>query len=256
VIYLAIVFIDLDGTLLFQGKPAPKALEALALLKQNGHIPIIATGRVPYLVKDIKEELGIDSYFCASGNYIVYQNELIFEKSVPLESTKKLFEYADRFEFDIVMEGTYDYLAYRKETSVVDEFSDFFQVQRPLVDKTYHLTHSILAFNIFDQKIVPLLETAFPEFVFNRANHLGFDINLKGDLKADGMRFMVNFLQIPKDEVYAIGDGYNDYLMIRDATIGIAMGNAYDEVKKVAKYVTSDVHSGGVYDALKHYHLI
>jgi len=253
---MAIVFIDLDGTLLYQGKPAPMAFEAIQLLKLNGHIPVIATGRVPYLVKEAKELLAFDSYICANGTYIVYQNQLVFEKPIPFDTVERLLQKADEIGFDIVMEGEDDYVAFRKDTPKVDEFSDHFRVPRPNIDKSYHLTHPILAFNMFDGSVVDLLRNEFPDLMFSRASHLGFDVNIKGDLKADGMFYLCEYLQIHGDEIYAIGDGFNDIQMISAASHGIAMGNAHADVKKVAKYVTTDVENGGVFQALKHFHLI
>lgn len=253
---MAIVFLDLDGTLLYHGRPAPRAVDAIRQLKENGHIPIIATGRVPFLVIEIKEELGIDSYICANGTFIVYQNQLVLEKPIPTETVKRLFHYADIWQFDIVMEGKDVYFAYRKESPIVDEFSDIFNIEHPRLDKEYHLNHPLLSFNVFDDDVVAKLIPLFPELVFNKANRIGWDINLAGDLKADGMRHLVKLLKIPKKEVYAIGDGYNDLTMIQQAHVGIAMGNAYDEVKKAASYITTNAWEGGVYDALKHYKLI
>ena len=47
-------------------------------------------------------------------------------------------------------------------------------------------------------------------------------------------------------EVFGIGDNFNDVSMIRDAGIGVAMGNAPDEVKAVADFVTdTNVNGGG-----------
>ncbi len=253
---MAIVFLDLDGTLLYKGRPAPKALEAIRKLKKKGHIPVIATGRVPYLVIEIKEELEIDSYICANGTFIVYKNELVLERPVPLEIVKRLFHYADLWAFDIVMEGKDVYLAYRKETPEVDEFSDIFNIEHPRVDKEYHLNNPLLSFNVFNDDVAEKLKPLFPELVFNKANRIGYDINLAGDLKAEGMTYLVNHLKMHKVKVYAIGDGYNDLAMIKKADIGIAMGNSYNELKQAADYVTSNCEDGGVYDALKHFKLI
>ena len=54
----------------------------------------------------------------------------------------------------------------------------------------------------------------------------------------------------------AIGDGGNDIAMLEHAGVGVVMGNASDEVKAVADYVTDSVDEDGVYNALKHFGLI
>ena len=51
-------------------------------------------------------------------------------------------------------------------------------------------------------------------------------------------------------EVFGIGDNFNDVSMIRDAGIGVAMGNAPDEVKAIADFVTDTNVNGGVAKAI------
>ena len=52
------------------------------------------------------------------------------------------------------------------------------------------------------------------------------------------------------NETFAIGDNFNDVSMIRDAGIGVAMGNAPDEVKAIADFVTDTNVNGGVAKAI------
>ena len=51
-------------------------------------------------------------------------------------------------------------------------------------------------------------------------------------------------------EVFGIGDNFNDVSMIRDAGIGVAMGNAPDEVKAIGDFVTDTNVNGGVAKAI------
>jgi hydroxymethylpyrimidine pyrophosphatase-like HAD family hydrolase len=54
----------------------------------------------------------------------------------------------------------------------------------------------------------------------------------------------------------AFGDGGNDIPMLQHVACGIAMGNASDEVKAVAGYVTDSVDDDGLTNALRHFGLI
>ena len=67
------------------------------------------------------------------------------------------------------------------------------------------------------------------------------------------------FLQqagIAPEDAYAIGDGYNDITMMKVVGHSIAMGNAVDELKEVADYVTADILDDGLYKAFEHYDLL
>jgi hydroxymethylpyrimidine pyrophosphatase-like HAD family hydrolase len=54
----------------------------------------------------------------------------------------------------------------------------------------------------------------------------------------------------------AFGDGGNDISIIKAAGVGVAMGNAGDDVKFVADYITTSVDEDGIANALKHYGVI
>ena len=58
------------------------------------------------------------------------------------------------------------------------------------------------------------------------------------------------------NDVIAFGDGGNDIDMLKSVGTGVAMGNAGENVKKIADYVTTDVDGDGIRNALKHFKLI
>ena len=77
-----------------------------------------------------------------------------------------------------------------------------------------------------------------------------FEVMPKGFSKASGMRFIAERLGIPMSLSVAIGDSSNDIPMLECAGIGIAMGNATEDVKSIACYITSDINQDGIKNAL------
>ena len=69
--------------------------------------------------------------------------------------------------------------------------------------------------------------------------------------KSEALKFLSNYLKLPNESVFAIGDNVNDYEMIKNAGIGVAIGGGWDELKNVAKYVTeANVSDGGFAEAI------
>lgn len=72
--------------------------------------------------------------------------------------------------------------------------------------------------------------------------------------KNEALNFLGKYLNIQKNEMMAIGDNVNDLEMVKESGIGVAVSEAYDELKKVAKYVTkSTVTEGAFAEAINKY---
>lgn len=78
------------------------------------------------------------------------------------------------------------------------------------------------------------------------------DCICKGTSKATGIDAVCDYYGIDISETMAFGDGGNDMQMLAHAGMGVAMGNASDEVKACADYVTDTVDDDGIAKAIVH----
>lgn len=65
--------------------------------------------------------------------------------------------------------------------------------------------------------------------------------------KNEALNFLSEYLNIKKSDMMAIGDNVNDLEMVRDSGIGVAVNEAYDELKNVATYVTKRSVTDGAF---------
>lgn len=91
----------------------------------------------------------------------------------------------------------------------------------------------------------------FPELEFARSGTIYLEVMAKGVSKCAAMRRIREYYQVGVGQVVAFGDYYVDLEMLRHAGLGVAMGNAPEEVKAAAAMVTSSNNEEGVYIALK-----
>lgn len=82
------------------------------------------------------------------------------------------------------------------------------------------------------------------------------DLIPNGIGKSSGMKEICSRFGIDPSLTMAFGDGQNDLDIIRDAGIGVAMGNASPNIKAAADHVTLPAKDAGITDALKHFGLI
>ena len=83
------------------------------------------------------------------------------------------------------------------------------------------------------------------------AGMFGADVIEKCASKAEGLKLLCKYYNIDIKNTVAFGDSMNDREIIEASGFGIAMGNAIEELKKYADYVTDDIADNGVYNALE-----
>lgn len=77
------------------------------------------------------------------------------------------------------------------------------------------------------------------------------DISPLNVTKGNALQVLSNYLKLQKEDILSIGDNINDIDMFQSSGIGAAVSNAYDEVKKVATYITSQsAENGGFAEAI------
>ena len=258
------LFLDIDGTLVsFQTHAIPpSAIEALAEAKAKGVRIFIATGRPRILINNLTplEERGlIDGFITMNGAYCFVGDEVIYQKPISIVEKDSLMGYCDRFGIPCI---------------VVDQDSICVVHPNEQVDEVFRgqlgVTVDIPAVRA-DEALarVPYQMTAFlnveheqevtrriPRCEIGRWHPAFVDVTAAGNNKQKGMDEIIAHFQIPLSETMAFGDGGNDISMLRHAGIGIAMGNARDQVKQAADYVTTSVDDNGIANALRHFQII
>ena len=80
-----------------------------------------------------------------------------------------------------------------------------------------------------------------------------FDVMCRDVTKGNALLSLADYLGVPEDRTFAVGDSDNDISMIEAARYGIAMGNATEGVKKVSQYITANYDSLGFAKAVYEY---
>ncbi|MFQ9704816.1 MAG: HAD family hydrolase [Enterocloster clostridioformis] len=88
------------------------------------------------------------------------------------------------------------------------------------------------------------------------SGNMGADVVEREASKAEGLKRLCQYYDIGLERTVAFGDSMNDYEIVREAGIGVAMGNSVEELKTVADYVTDDIDRDGIWKACRHFSLI
>lgn len=251
-----IIFFDIDGTLLTEEERVlPESTKRAVLqLKELGHEVAIATGRAAFLFEDLREELGIDTYICYNGSYVVLRGEVIYTNPLDPKALENLTDFALENQDPIVymndkkmstnVPTDHPYIQESIASLRVNAYPD----QEKDFNKLNHIYQALL-FNTDGEEII--YQEAFPDFEFVRWHPKSSDVLPKGGSKAVGIKKLLDYLDFPKERQYAFGDGLNDIEMLSMIQNSVAMGNAQPEVKEVAAYVTKDSDDNGILHGLQ-----
>lgn len=257
------MFFDIDGTLVsFTTHEVPaSAIEALEEAHQKGIKIFIATGRPKAIINNMgeleKRDI-IDGYVTMNGAYCFAGDEVIFSKPIDHKSTVEIGKYAKAKGIACIFVPAKDIRVCNADHFLREIFYEHLHVDK-MPETSFEE-----GWNGDIYQITPFFNVNQEAEALKNANgavgnrwHPGFtDITATGINKSLGVKMMAKHFGFSQDEVMCFGDGGNDISMLEYAGIGVALGNANDEVKAHANYVTTHIDDNGVANALKHFGII
>lgn len=251
-----LVFFDIDGTLA-TGKHVPEsAAEGLRLLRENGDLVFICTGRNPaYAEKNFGQYA--DGFICCNGRLAVKGREVLYSHPLSDEQIREIVKRMDAVGAGYAFLGTDEgyYGGDPAGYEVMSRVQDKGFVKNGLAE---HMNVYTFDAYLGTPDRISVIQEALDGFAIANPHgpHPSADITVLGVDKGTALVHVAEVLGVPLENTYGFGDGRNDICMLKAVGHGIAMGNAIDETKAAAEYVTTDINDNGVWNGLKHYGLI
>lgn len=256
-----IVSFDLDMTLLDHGtwQIPESAKRALELLRRDSVI-VIATGRNmdhPLSV-EYRDMVRPDAVIHMNGARVVAEGEVLYEHLMDKALLGDLLTYAGENGLALgISLADGDYFT---NPHVVDEWDmkRWGECGRQFKDAKLLMDMPVRTLTyVGGPEGVEKLSARFPNMKFPMfSGRMGADVVEAESSKAEGLKRLCAYYGIAMEDTVAFGDSMNDYEIIREAGLGIAMGNACEELKNAADYVTDDIDRDGVWNACRHFGLI
>ena len=261
-----LIAFDLDGTLLDGRKNIPEEnLRALRAAAAAGALLVPATGWIYTGVPELLRQLPVARYFITINGACAYdavEDKNLYASELSVDCCLRLIAYMDRLPaiYDCyqdnwgyisrdMFEKAGDYIPdpgimkmMRELRTPVDSLADTLrQKGRPVQKMQMH-------FQDMDERKrqLKLVAERFPETAVSSSLPWNIEINSAGATKGQALKALCSALDIDLGDVLAFGDGSNDLDMLRTAGIGVAMGNAVEEVKAAADWVAPNNEEAGV----------
>jgi len=273
---IKLVASDLDGTIVSDNEYIHKSnFEAINMMNNKKVNFAICTGKSYSISKNLCNKCNADYGIFNNGSQIynlktgdkIYSNILLYDDvKICFEIAKKhnlhvhaysdncliteKLEYLDLRNFKlqrlpgfsfIVVPNVLEYIEKNNisiQQFVISSINPLNDIENQILNSTKVSTSHISKFGRYRDKILNKEYEYLSIVPFNTS-------------KSSAINFLTEYLSINKEDTIAIGDNINDIDMIKNSGVGIAVANAYNEVKNIADYTTqSSVSEGGFAEAI------
>lgn len=251
---IKLIALDMDGTLLDnQKKISAGNAAAIKAAQKAGIIVTFATGRMFRAAKHYADDLQLDIPLVVYNGARI--QESVSEKVLgdwPLDRdvANGVINYCHR-QGIYVQTYIHDTLWTYKDCPEVRSYSSLegvpYEVKGDAMLNLPDAPHKLLVVSTKFHQVKAAIENLLPGKVVLTSSAENFiEVMEPGITKWRAIEMLGKKLGIPQEKIMCVGDSDNDVNMLENAGIGVAMGNAADEVKDKVKVITGDNEHDGV----------
>lgn len=267
-----ILFIDVDGTLVdYHNRLPQSAVAAIRAARAAGHRVYLCTGRSRAEMPDALWDIGVDGMVGGNGSYVEDAGEVVLHQTLDAEQCRALVDWlhlrglefyletnaglfaSERFE-DVAAPVMALYSARKGQPAPATASAGFHgmvfggELYREDVNKVSYIL------NDHDDHLAA--REAFPDLQHGTwggrgAEALFGDVGPTGITKAHAVETLLDHLRADRADTIAFGDATVDLPMFEACALGVAMGNAGDDLKAAATLVTDDVEDDGLANSFR-----
>jgi Cof subfamily protein (haloacid dehalogenase superfamily) len=265
---MSILFFDVDNTLLSHRTWTipDSARKALEQVKENGHTLFLCSGRSVTGMAEYFDDRLFDGMVASSGARGVFHGSIVFDYPIDPADIENMREVAEKYQVGLFLQASemnwMNEPGYWRMVRYLHNDEEALKKRGIQMMESYHgepilkmdlfftdvCDHSALLKEIPKGVETCVILSEFPE-------QSGCELTRRGVTKGTGVLEMMEYLGFDPKDSFGFGDSENDLPMMKQCGTGIAMGNASEQVRQEADYVTADIEEDGIYCALKHFGL-
>lgn len=277
---IKVIIMDIDGTLVNDEKViTPLTKETLLKAQDKGVRLVLASGRPTSGLLKLAEELDMENhhglFVCFNGSKVVdcQSHETLYNHAISVEDSKAILEHLKNFKARPMFDkDEYMYVNDVFDNTITYKGKPFNVMQYESRGNNYILCEKRDLAAFVDFEINKILTFGDPDYLQAHYKEMMepfkdclncmftsdfyFEYTAKGVDKAKALDSVLIPMGYKKEEMMAFGDAQNDKSMVEYVGLGVAMGNASDELKAVANEITDTNNNDGIAKAImKHIEL-
>ena len=267
-----ILFIDVDGTLVdYHNRLPQSAAAAIRAARVQGHRVYLCTGRSKAEMPAMLWDIGVDGMVGGNGSYVEDAGLVVLHQTLTGEQCRALVDWLHDRGLEFYLETNAGLFASENFEEVVAPVIARYAARqgKPAPMQVTDAFHGLVFGGELHRQDVNKLSyvlgsvedhtaarATFPALQHGTwggrgAEALFGDIGPSGITKARAVDALLGHLGADRADTIAFGDATVDIPMFESCAVGVAMGNAGDDVKAVATMVTDDVEDDGLAAAFR-----
>lgn len=261
------IFLDVDGTILDTKKAVPESAKtAITQARKLGHKVFLCTGRSRVEIPESLWTIGFDGLVGSAGAYVEAGGQMLSHTPLPEEKVLRASRYLEEIGALFVLEGN-DYIYANKESAAYQR-NRFQGASREVIEcyvdcvREYETIEELKGINkilfLTSPVSVEEIKEELKDCLTVIPSTFSFNEGISGEIystvrnKAVGIEEIVAHFGGDMKDTIGFGDGDNDYEMLEEVNVGVAMGNGPEKLKALADFVTNHVDEDGLYYGFVH----
>ncbi len=262
---IKMIVLDLDGTLLNSKlEMTPRTENALKAAIADGVHVVLATGKTRNAGAHLIEKLGIKSPGIYLQGLTIYDPDgtLRWQQTLDPSAARQVLTFGEERGFKFIAYNGVRVMVRRNDRDIIDGIARYHEPEAEIVGPLQNLMgvvpiHKLMA--IGERRAITALRWQLGAQLNGtvRLMQAGIPTMLEilppGASKGNALKVLLKQMNIPAAQVMAMGDAENDVETLQTAGLGIAVGNASESLKAVAKHVVGTNDEDGVAEAVERF---
>lgn len=254
-----LVVSDVDGTLIGKDVEEMEDLKKLGELIEEKNICFsLASGRGYTSIESLVSVLKIKNPLIINNGAVIINenNQIIDEVYIDFERVRFAVELADSMDFIVLLSTDKGEFAFREHSYAKHKLDKDGIIYKILPCNDELSKRKIYKLQLTDAQKEGRVDRILSKLALDdsiktiRYNSRFSDIMPKEAGKYEAVTRLAKYLKTEMEEVMTIGDAKNDIEMVQKSGFGVAVGNASEELKKIADYVCKNHYAKGVLEAI------
>lgn len=260
---IKLLITDIDGTVVDDNRNyTPTIKNHFSELSKKGIKVVLATGRMFNGADGVRRELGLNTpVVCYQGAMVRSGNNILYQCSVPIQIAKEIIKISREKGFHLNL--------YNNDSLIVED--DNKEIMNEYVYGRHTTYNAVKSFDEIElQNVSKLLAIIYKEdelfalrdemqekfkgvLAVVRSHKYYLEFTHINATKGSALNFLKEYWNIKTENVMAAGDQDNDYEMLQNAGLKIAMGNGSEKLKQIADYICPTIEEDGLSRAIERY---